>query len=86
MGELSLVGFHQIRLDDLKLLAALDLKIPAGSNQGSQLRLKGKGIPAKTPGDLYVVLDVKLPPADTDQAKALYEKMSEEMDFDPRSA
>ncbi len=63
----------------------VDLKIPAGSNQGSKLRLKGKGIPAKQPGDLYVVLNVMLPPAHSDEAKALYEKMSEEMPFDPRS-
>jgi curved DNA-binding protein len=63
---------------------SVDLKIPAGSNQGSRLRLKGKGIPAKTPGDLYVVLEVRLPPADSDEAKALYEKMSADMPFDPR--
>jgi curved DNA-binding protein len=63
----------------------VDLKIPAGSNQGSKLRLKGKGIPAKQPGNLYVVLDVTLPPADNDEAKALYEKMSKEMAFDPRA-
>ncbi len=62
----------------------VDLKIPAGSNQGSKLRLKGKGIPAKQPGDLYVVFDVKLPPAHSDEAKALYKKMSEEMPFNPR--
>ena len=63
----------------------VDLKIPAGSNQGGKLRLKGKGIPAKQPGDLYVVFDVKLPPAHSDEAKALYEKMSEEMPFNPRA-
>ena len=63
----------------------VDLKIPAGSNQGSKLRLKGKGLPAKQPGDLYVVLDVKLPPADTAEAKTLYEKMSHEMPFNPRA-
>ncbi len=63
----------------------VDLKIPAGSNQGGKLRLKGKGIPAKQPGDLYVVFDVKLPPAHSDKAKALYEKMSEEMPFNPRA-
>jgi curved DNA-binding protein len=63
----------------------VDLKIPAGSNQGGKLRLKGKGIPAKQPGDLYVVFDVKLPPAHSDEAKALYKKMSEEMPFNPRA-
>lgn len=63
----------------------VELKIPAGSNQGSKMRLKGKGLPGKEPGNLYVVLDVQLPPADNDEAKALYEKMAEEMPFDPRA-
>ena len=63
----------------------VDLKIPAGSDQGSKLRLKGKGLPGAQPGDFYVVLDVRLPPADTDEAKALYERMSQEMAFDPRA-
>ena len=65
--------------------ATVDLKIPAGSNQGSRLRLKSKGIPAKQPGDFYVSLEVQLPPADGDDARALYEKMSEEMPFNPRA-
>ncbi len=65
---------------------SVELKIPAGSNQGGRLRLKGKGIPAKQPGDLYVILDVQLPPADGDAARALYEKMSEEMPFNPRAS
>jgi curved DNA-binding protein len=63
----------------------VDLKIPAGSNQGSRLRLKRKGIPAKQPGDFYVLLEVQLPPADDDDARALYKKMSEEMPFNPRA-
>lgn len=62
----------------------VELKIPAGSNQGSKMRLKGKGLPGKKPGDLYVVLDVRLPPADSDKAKELYEKMAQEMPFNPR--
>jgi len=63
----------------------IELKVPANSNQGRKLRLKGKGIPAKQPGDFYVVLDVVLPPADSEGAKALYEKMATEMAFDPRA-
>jgi curved DNA-binding protein len=63
----------------------VELKVPAGSNQGSKLRLRGKGLPAKQAGDLYVVLEVKLPPTDSDQAKALYQRMSEEMPFNPRT-
>jgi curved DNA-binding protein len=40
----------------------IKMKIPAGSQQGKKLRLKGKGIPSKTPGDLYVVKDLDFNP------------------------
>jgi curved DNA-binding protein len=61
------------------------LKVPAGSYPGRTLRLKGRGIPARTPGDLYVVLQVVLPPADTKKAREAYEQMKKDLDFDPRS-
>ncbi len=60
-----------------------NLKIPAGSVQGKKLRLKGKGIPAKVPGDLYVVIEIVLPPANDDKSKELYEKMKN-LNFNPR--
>jgi len=63
----------------------VELKIPAGSNQGSKMRLRGKGLPGKVPGDLYVQLEVRLPAADTDAAKALYTRMATEMPFNPRA-
>lgn len=62
----------------------VDLKIPAGSAQGRRLRLKGRGIPGKQPGDLYVVLQVALPPADSDEAKKLYQEMAVKLAFNPR--
>lgn len=62
----------------------VDLKIPPGSQQGSKLRLKGRGLPAKIPGDFFVVLQVALPPANTEQAKAAYQKMQQALDFNPR--
>jgi len=64
---------------------AIDLKVPADSQAGKKLRLKGRGIPAKTPGDLYVVLQIVLPSADSDKARALYERMQEEFEFDARA-
>lgn len=64
---------------------SIDLKIPAGSGQGSRLRLKGKGLPTKEPGDFYVELKIVLPPADSEQAKALYRQMESELPFDPRA-
>ena len=63
----------------------VDLKIPAGSSSGARLRLKGRGIPGGVAGDLYAVLQVALPDANTDEAKAFYEKMQKELEFNPRS-
>ena len=36
----------------------VQLTIPAGSQAGRKLRLKGRGLPGKNPGDLYAVLAV----------------------------
>ena len=48
---------------------AVELKIPAGAAAGRKLRLKGRGIPGSTPGDFYAVLQIALPPADTDAGR-----------------
>ena len=64
----------------------VDLKVPEGSASGRKLRLKGRGLPAKEPGDLYIVLHVALPKADTERAKALYRQMQDEMNFNPRAS
>jgi curved DNA-binding protein len=61
------------------------LRIPPGSAPGRQLRVRGRGIPAAEPGDLYAVLEVVLPPADTDEAKRMYEEMARRLPFDPRA-
>jgi len=63
----------------------LELTIPAGSAAGRKLRLKGKGIPASPAGDLYVVLAIALPPADTAPAKAAYQAFRAAFDFQPRA-
>ena len=63
----------------------IDLKVPHGSVGGRKLRLKGRGIPGNPPGDLYVRLQVALPAADTDQAKAAYRAMERQLAFNPRS-
>jgi curved DNA-binding protein len=63
----------------------VDLKIPAGSHAGSKLRLKGRGIPANPPGDLYVELQIELPPAKDEAAKAAYAAMAAALPFNPRA-
>ncbi len=67
----------------------VEMKIPAGSQTGRKLRLRGRGIPGmqeNSPGDFYVVLEVVLPPAQDDKARALYARMAEELAFDPRAS
>lgn len=64
---------------------AVMLKIPPGSTKGRTMRLKGKGIPGKPPGDMHAVLKIELPPADTDKAKELYKEMERELPFNPRA-
>jgi curved DNA-binding protein len=63
---------------------AVDLKIPAGSQSGRRLRLKGRGLPGSPAGDQIVTLRIDTPPADTDSARALYEEMRSKMPFNPR--
>lgn len=63
----------------------LDLKIPANSGPGKKLRLKGKGIPAKDPGDLYAVLRITLPPADSAAAEKAYREFAQASNFNPRA-
>jgi curved DNA-binding protein len=49
------------------------------------LRLKGRGLPGVPPGDLYAVLSIRLPPADTPTAQDAYRRMAEAFgDFHPR--
>ncbi|MBU0965480.1 MAG: DnaJ domain-containing protein [Proteobacteria bacterium] len=64
----------------------VEMKIPAGSQSGQKLRLKNKGLPGTTAGDLFVVLKVVVPKADSEAAKEIYEKMAAVMPMNPRSA
>ena len=62
----------------------VELKIPAGSQSGRRLRLKGRGLPGSPPGDQIVTLRIDTPPADTSFARTLYEEMRSKMPFNPR--
>lgn len=60
------------------------LNIPANSAPGHKLRLKGRGLPGTPPGNQYVVLEVVIPPATTDEQKDFYRKMRNLWSFDAR--
>jgi curved DNA-binding protein len=64
---------------------SVELTIPPNSAAGRKLRLKGKGLPGKTAGDLYVVLAIALPRANTEQEKQAYRTLQQAFDFNPRA-
>jgi curved DNA-binding protein len=64
---------------------AVQMTIPPGARAGQRLRLKGRGLPGTPPGDELVELEIVNPPADTPAARALYEQMRRELNFDPRA-
>ena len=62
----------------------VDLKVPPGSAGGRKLRLAGRGIPGKPAGDLYVVLQIALPPADNEAVQSAYRELEQASAFKPR--
>ncbi|HKL62516.1 MAG TPA: DnaJ C-terminal domain-containing protein, partial [Woeseiaceae bacterium] len=64
---------------------AVDLTIPPNTAAGRKLRLKGRGLPGKTPGDLYATVRIETPPANTEDEKTAYRRFADQFEFDPRS-
>jgi curved DNA-binding protein len=64
---------------------SIDLKIPPNSQAGRKLRLKDRGIPAPQAGDFYVVLQIALPPADSEEQRQIYQQMKDKFSFNPRT-
>jgi len=64
----------------------VDLKIPPGSQAGTKLRLKGRGMPSSPPGDLYAVLQIALPKPTDDKGKSAYRALAEAFPFNPRAS
>ena len=57
----------------------MELKVPAGSQPGTKLRIKGYGVPylnSAAKGDQYVELKVIIPTKLTPTEKELYEKLA----------
>jgi curved DNA-binding protein len=63
----------------------VELTIPRNARAGQKLRLKGRGIPAREPGDLFVVLQIVVPPADTAERREFYQQMRQSFEFNPRT-
>lgn len=61
------------------------MNIPAGASSGKRLRLKGRGLPGKSPGDQVVTLKVVVPKATSARQRELYQQLESEQAFDPRA-
>jgi curved DNA-binding protein len=63
------------------------VRIPAGTNNGQQMRVRGYGLPRGRDGDrgdLYVAVNVQLPPQLSGEERELWEKLSRVSRFNPR--
>lgn len=63
------------------------ITIPAGTESGQRLRLRGKGIPQKRgleAGDLVAVIRIVVPRQMTARERALFEELAKVSTFDPR--
>jgi curved DNA-binding protein len=64
----------------------VELKIPPDSEAGRKLRLRGRGLPGKPPGDQIVELEVLAPRAETPAQRDAYRRMAEAFGEDWRRA
>jgi len=65
------------------------LTIAPGARSGSQLKLKGRGMPArgkKRAGDILAELRIVVPDQLSEEEKELFERLAEQSDFNPRAA
>jgi len=70
------------------LQGLINLKIPPGTQSGTEMRLRGKGLPNGKGGvgDLYIVLKIVTPASIGTEERALWEKLKSSSEFSPRNA
>lgn len=67
---------------------SVKIRIPANSQNGQKLRVRGRGLPTGTAGergDFHVVLDLKLPPAPSEAEQKLWEQIRDTSSWQPRA-
>jgi len=64
----------------------VNIKIPAGTQSGQKLRVRGRGLPSRAGGhgDLMVVTKIVVPAKVSDTEKKLWEQLARESKFNPR--
>lgn len=63
-----------------------EMKVPAGSQGGQRLRLRGQGLNKRGSGrgDLYVRLKIVVPPQPSERERQLYQELASASQFKPR--
>ncbi|MDO3665794.1 DnaJ C-terminal domain-containing protein [Acinetobacter higginsii] len=65
----------------------LKVNLPKNAKNGQQLRLKDKGIPNKTAGHLYLIINIVLPPVHSEQEQQAYQQFADAFaSFRPRTS
>lgn len=59
------------------LAGKIALTLPANSQTGQKIRLKGRGLPGNPAGDQFVILSIRNPEIKTDAQKALFVKLKD---------
>jgi len=69
------------------LMEPVRVKVPPGSRAESKLRLKGKGLPAVagSHGDLFLTIQIVMPPSSTNEERTLYDQLRAIEHPDPRA-
>ena len=69
------------------LSGKISLTIPANTQSGQRLRIKGKGLVNKAggQGDLYVLFKIVIPAQADEASRALWAQLAEQAAFDPRT-
>jgi curved DNA-binding protein len=69
------------------LEGAVNIKVPAGTQCGQRLRVRGRGLPKRAGerGDLFVRVQVQTPKQISESERALWEKLARESQFNPRA-
>jgi curved DNA-binding protein len=74
------------QIDIQTLAEPVTLRVPPGTQSGQKLRLRAKGMPnPKGPrGDLFAVMQIKVPKRLSEREKQLFEALQKESSFNPR--
>jgi curved DNA-binding protein len=91
MGHLELAPWEAVlgaTVPVRTLEGSVSVKVPPGFQQGSKLRVRGKGLPAGATrrGDLYAEVSIQVPSHIDKEEERLWKELSIKSEFSPRAA